>query len=101
MKVNLDFKQKKVFITKEDNDKPIYDESVLFYRIKRVLLKQGFNVVKKLMVKDNHLTDDNRYYIRERNWKWCILDNYHSIRFTHTPFNEGSLTLEIVELDIS
>lgn len=65
-----------------------YGESRLWYHIKQALIKQGHDVVKKLMVKDGHMTSEGVYYIRQRKWEWCLLDEYYAIRLLSTAFNE-------------
>jgi hypothetical protein len=48
---------------------PIDPNSTFFYHVKRVLLQQGYDVIKKQMCKDGHLTDTGRQYIRSRKLK--------------------------------
>ena len=67
-------------------------ESALWYDIKKALIEQGHDVVKKRMYKDGP------YYIRHRKWQWCLVDNYGAIRFLTKPINEGGhMTLSVVD----
>ena len=96
MKVILDLENGICTVLREDGPK-IYKETALFHAVKKELIKQGYNVIKKLMWKDGHLVDDNRYYIRERKGKFAIHDPQHSIRWTYRPYNkEGKVCLAVV-----
>ena len=58
-------------ITREVGDKKLYGmsgESLLLYKIKKELIKQGYDVIKKRMWKDGHMYgNDEMQYIRSRN----------------------------------
>lgn len=41
-------------------------ESLLLYHVKTMLLRMGYDVIKKRMWKDGHLVDDSRQYVRTR-----------------------------------
>jgi len=66
----------------------IYSESLLWYRIKQILLDAGFDVIKKCPEKDGHLTSAP-YYIRDRKWRFCLHDELYQMRFIHEAFNSG------------
>lgn len=69
-------------------------ESSFWYALKNKLKAMGYDVIKKLMVKDAHLVSENVYYIRERKWQWCIWDGEYAIRSLNEYFNEtGSVVL--------
>jgi len=53
-------------VTKEPGDPKLYNESLLLHRVKVELIKQGHDVIKKLMYKDGHMVADTEHYIRER-----------------------------------
>ena len=73
---------------REQNEKKIYSESLLYYRIKQILNDAGYDVVKKCPAKDNHLTSAP-YYIRDRKHRFALMDDYHQIRLLTVPFNNG------------
>jgi hypothetical protein len=80
-------------ITKEITDKKYYSESVLLYQIKKELQKQGYDVIKKLMYKDGHLTSDTEHYIRDRKGDYAFYFNDYAVRFSYEDFNNGELLL--------
>lgn len=57
----------------------IPNESLLFYRVKKVLIEQGHDVIKKRPDKDGHLFSAP-YYIRQRKGDWCVYDDQYAIR---------------------
>ena len=97
MKVEL--QKSHCIITREEGDPKIYSESLLLDKVKKELIKQGYDVIKKRMWKDGHLYgDDTLQYIRTRNVKdeknfFQIYDNDYAIRPMVRDFNEGSLDL--------
>jgi hypothetical protein len=90
-------------ITKETMDKKFYGmsgESLLLYKIKQELQKQGFDVIKKRMQKDGHMYgDETLQYIRTRNPKakdfMMIYDGNYAVRAMTDDFNKGKLILNI------
>lgn len=90
-------------VTKQKGDKPIYSESVFFYRVKEALNKLGkAQFIKKLMVKDGHLTDSDRYYVRSRAGSPKMLGiawDRHAIEYAYKEYNEdGHVTLTVYNL---
>jgi hypothetical protein len=89
--------------TREEGDPKIYSESLLLHGIKKELIKQGHDVIKKRMWKDGHLYgDDKLQYIRSRNKgkKFqnshdfiMVYDGNYAIRAMEKEYNEGELTL--------
>lgn len=80
-------------VTRETGDKKIYSESLLLYKVKNELIKQGYDVIKKLVQKDGHLYGDKYlHYIRTRNWKakdfMMIYDNEYALRFSYEDYNK-------------
>lgn len=78
---------KNTWFKREPDEPKIYSESLVYYRIKQILNEAGFDVVKKLMWKDDHLTADTRYYIRDRRYRFSLSDNDYAIRSLTEPFN--------------
>ena len=87
MKVRIDKSRNAVVVERGASPK-IYSESGLMHHIKRTLLGQGHDVIKKLMWKDGHLVDDKQHYIRERNYAWAIYDPDWPIRRTYEDYND-------------
>lgn len=84
------------------NDKKIYSESALYYKLKNLLIKDGYDVIKKLMWKDGHMYgDDTLLYIRSRNMNkpgaFMAYDGNYAIRALYEPYNEddGEVTLSV------
>jgi hypothetical protein len=78
-----------------------YSESTLLHHIKEALIKQGYDVIKKLMWKDGHLVSDTQHYIRTRKFKpsdadaFCVYDGDYALRFSYEDYNKGILTLTV------
>lgn len=106
MKVELDFENFACLVTKEPND-PIFRnggwaggygaEHRFFYHVKLALQKQGYDVIKKRMVKDGHLVSEGQPYVRTRRWltakkdrsgEFAIFDGDYQIRDAAKVFNE-------------
>ena len=96
MKVELTEHECKV--TRE-NDSKIYNESRLLHKVKVELIRQGYDVIKKLMWKDGHLVADTQHYIRERKGNFAIWHSDYALRFNYEDYNTGELFL-MVEGDI-
>lgn len=77
-----------VSFRREPREKKIYSESLLWYRIKQILIDAGYDVIKKCPEKDGHMVSEP-YYIRDRKWKWCLRDENSFARFLYEPFNNG------------
>ena len=92
-------------ITREEGDPKIYSESLLLYKIKQELIRQGHDVIKKRMWKDGHLMgDDKLQYIRSRNLSKKFQDSHDfimvydgdwAIRAMETDYNNGRLVLNL------
>ena len=85
-------------VVREEGDPKIYNESLLLYKVKQELIKQGYDVIKKRMWKDGHLYgDETLQYIRTRSYKdgkfFQIYDNEYAIRPMVRDYNEGKLDL--------
>ena len=88
-------------VTKEPGDKNIHQspsswgdgDSQLLFWVKKELIKQGYDLVKKLMWKDGHATDMRRHYLRTRSPKSpkphiYIYDPHYDIRWAYANWNE-------------
>lgn len=89
-----------VIITKEKDDPKYYKETTFWHALKKELLNQGYDVIKKLMWKDGHLVDSDLYYIRTRKIRgkdsFYIYQNDGAIRLVFEDFNNhGTQTLEV------
>jgi len=110
MRVDLDFNSKVCLVKKEEGDKSIPisgwirqyggdPSSILLYKVKRILQKRGYKIVKTRMCKDGHLTDAERQYLVTRykhTFNFCILDNLYQLRDARDDYNKnGYVTLAI------
>ncbi len=79
----------------EQSDPRMKNESHFFYHLKLALNKQGYDLIKKLMWKDGHMTDDLRYYLRQKKIKKnepcaMVIDDAYYFRNTAKAFNDGN-----------
>lgn len=108
MIVTLDLEHGKCFVQREPQDirypNNVNGESRLMRHVARVLREQGHDVIKKLMWKDGHLVDDNKYYIRTRKFpildkpepsRFMIYDPNWTVRLSTESFNEEQLILDV------
>lgn len=72
MIINLDFEKHTCTVIKENGD-PVFHrsnwsdaESTFLYHVKKALINQGFDVIKKRAWKDGHMVDDTLQYVRTR-----------------------------------
>jgi hypothetical protein len=72
----------------EKSDKRITNESALWYKVKCMLNKRGYDLVKKEPAKDGHLTGAP-YYLRDRKDKFCFHDEMYMIRNIAKDFNHN------------
>lgn len=78
-------------VVDRQNGPKIYSESAFWHQLKTELQKQGYDVIKKLMWKDGHLTDDNLYYVRSRKYtpdSFMISAGDSAIRFVYEDYND-------------
>ena len=104
MKVILDLEKGICQVIKEAGDPKFTGvveargESRLLHHIKKELIKQGFDVIKKRMWKDGHLMDDMQQYVRTRSKKkgFMIWNGHWATEGAEVPFNEaGSVVLNV------
>ena len=78
-----------------------YAESIFLYHVKRELIKQGHDVIKKRMWKDGHMTDDTNQYIRSRNVKdpeaFYVYNSNCAIWDAGIKFNDTGMVLLYAE----
>jgi hypothetical protein len=85
-------------ITASDDKEKYRTETAFFYALKLAMQANGLDVVKKRMWKDGHMTDNYNLYIRDRKWKYCVVDPQHCVRAIYTEFNENrSVTMMYVD----
>jgi hypothetical protein len=105
MKVIVEKGIGKVTIIKEHGD-PIFrysgwsnPESCFLHRVKKELLKQGFDCIKKRMWRDGYMVGDTVQYIRDTKHKWCIWNSSYAIYDAGEKFNkEGICVLDYTEI---
>jgi len=94
-------------VTREEQDPTFRNggwadaESTFLYRVKQELIRQGHNVIKKRMWKDEHLVDERQQYIRTRNPgdspSFCIWNTHWAVWDAGMEFNEhGRVELEVM-----
>ena len=91
-----------VTIYKTSDKERYYKETAIWYEIKKMFNKtKRYDLIKKNTTKDGHLFGDaNTYYLRDRNWRYCLVDYDYAIRQLHKEFNiNGIITLTIVNLE--
>jgi len=78
-------------------------ESRLLYHLKKILNSMGYDLIKKRMVKDGHLTDEYKQYLRTRNPSGdpkkdiCIYNHMYCIQGAEVDFNRnGQVTLKLL-----
>lgn len=76
-----------VTLIREAHDERIRDESDLFHKLKKVLNAQGEDLIKKTPSSDGHLTSAP-YYLRDRGWAYCIIDNEYALRDVAKEYRE-------------
>lgn len=79
---------KEVSFQREPGEPKIYKESTLYYKIKKIFLDAGYDVVRQVPEKDGHMTGAP-YYIRDRKGRFCWIDNNYAIRSLTEPYNAG------------
>lgn len=96
MKVEL--KENSCVVTRDNNEK-FYRETTLMHHVKKELIRQGHDVIKKRMWKDGHLVDEQQEYIRTRNKDerkgevWCLFFEQYALRRMYEDYNNGELIL--------
>ena len=78
------------------------NESHLLHQLKLELQRDGYDLIKKHMYKDDHMVADTQHYLRARNKKetkgiFCIYDADYAIRDAAKEFNNGDLVCFRIE----
>jgi len=78
-------------------------ESTLLHHVKKELIKQGFDLIKKRMWKDGHLVDDRCQYLRTRkptgyaDKDIYVWDGNYQVRNAAEDFNkEGKVVYNVM-----
>jgi hypothetical protein len=93
----------RIKLMREYSEPYVRNESDLFLRLRNVLIRLGYDVIKKLMWKDGHLVDEYEHYVRSRHVNrpdaFAIYDSDYVIRSSAQEYNrEGEIDLTIVSL---
>lgn len=86
-------------VSRTDTDTKLYTESAFWHALKaHINVAHKQDLVKRLMARDGHMADENVYYLRDRKWHFCILDNQAALRDVSKDYREtGSVDLHIVD----
>jgi hypothetical protein len=99
-------------VTREPKDPKFKDsgwgsgESTLLYHVKKALIAQGYDLIKKRMWKDGHLVDDHCQYLRTRKPSGnpdkdiYVWDGNYMLRNAAEDFNSKGLMKYNVETDV-
>jgi len=96
-------------VIREPNDPKFRDggwgsgESTLLYHVKKALIDQGYDLIKKRMCKDGHLVDDHCQYLRTRKRTGTpdkdiyVWDGHYQVRDAAEDFNtKGKVVYNVV-----
>jgi hypothetical protein len=103
MKVFFSPKRAFLHVVRDDaNDSRVKDESHFFYQVKLALMRKGFDVIKKEMAKDGHLTSEGRYYVRSRrgrpNDNFAVYYDHYQLRDVAEEYRKhGRVELNVEE----
>lgn len=88
-------------VQRKPGDDRVGSESAFWYMIKYWLRTQGYDVIKKEMAKDGHMTSEGRYYVRTRTGllhNFAIFDDNYMLRSISADYNKGKeLTLTVMQ----
>lgn len=102
MKVTLELEKNSCLVEREPTDKPLTrsgyygtdPDSIFYYRVKKELLKQGYDVITKRMWQDGHMYgNESTIYIRTRNKEkgFEIYDGDYALRLAFDDFNKKGI----------
>jgi hypothetical protein len=93
----------RVWLMREYAERFVRNESDLFYRLRNVLIRLGYDVIKKEMVKDGHMVSSGVYYVRSRKvypGAFAIWNSDYAIRNAGMEYNrDGEVELTIISLE--
>lgn len=104
MKVIINKHAGLVTVEKEPGDIHFYRsgytdaESIFLYHVKKELIKQGYDCIKKRMYKDGHMVDDLQQYIRDRKSTWFIFNRDYAIYDAGEQFNKKGV-VDLIYID--
>jgi hypothetical protein len=84
-------------VRRDKTDPKFYRESTFLHHVKKKLIEQGYDVIKKRMWRDGHMVDDTQQYIRDRKNNFAIWYGEYAIRDSREPFNENGEVVLLVE----
>lgn len=96
-------KNKNIIIKLEATDK-FPTESSVYHALKLKLIEMGFDCIKKLMWKDGHLVDSDKYYVRQRAGNWAVTYEMHHQYALHQDLKKSGfveLTMNNLSNDIT
>ena len=105
MKTTLNTERNVLTVEREKHD-PVFRhggyaqaESTFLHHVKKALIEQGHDVIKKRMWKDGHMMDETQQYIRDRGGKFGIFNPQYALYDAGEHFNEhGEVELMVVNL---
>ena len=108
MIVTLDFKNNVCKVVRESDDPHFKNggwtlpESTFLYHVKKELIKQGYDLIKKRMWHDGHMVDDTQQYLRTRSGlskshEFAIYNSQYALYDAGIEFNHnGKVTPALV-----
>ncbi len=88
-----------LIVTRDPGVKGPWKESTFFYHLAHRLNEMGFDVIRKRMWRDGHLTASFRQYVRSRDWEWCVCDDNYMLRDVCADFRkDGEVALRVEPL---
>lgn len=81
-----------VIVSKTHDKERFKNESAFWFALKLWLnINEKRDLVKRVMSKDGHMVggDGYPYYLRDRKWRYCVMDNYYAIRDLAKEFNSA------------
>ena len=91
---------KRINVIQDTTKEKYQNESIFLHHVKKALIAQGFDVIKKRMWKDGHLVDDTQQYIRMRDCSWCIYNSIYAVSGANTRFMRyGNIIFQMVPLN--
>lgn len=92
-------------VTREEGDPKYYDDGAFLHAVKKKLLADGHDVIKKRMWKDGHLVNDDQQYIRTRSRRpdpdaFMIWWEFHPYRGPQDDWNKNGEVELAIDFDI-